>query len=313
MVISTITSSDSDAEAVACASEDDTSPSWDHPASHGCCHCRRHGAHQHFLPIFHQNHPFFPQALKITAFFCRYLLFSPKTVVFPTKIVYTILIDIISHICKPEKGGNHLSLCMAPFWGILQVPRFEFSKPDGFHHKRVDLFANSCFYTDDTVMTIATKYAVKKGVPYAKAYSLFGRKYPKVGYGTMFKKWLDTGSQKGYNSYGNGSAMRVSYIGRHFKTLEEVEREAGKSASCTHNHPEGIKGAVAAAGCTFLAPTAIPKKETRRYATQTFGYKLSKPLFLLQAVFQIRYLLPGQPAAGTGVLFGKRQLGKLHP
>ena len=164
--------------------------------------------------------------------------------------------------------------------GDIAGSRFEFSKPHGFRYNKVELFASNCFYTDDTVMSVATKYAVQKGVPYARAYGLFGRRYPRVGYGTMFKKWLDSRSEKGYNSFGNGAAMRVSYIGRYFKTLEEVEKEAAKSAICTHNHPEGIKGAVAAAGCTFLAKNGYSKKEIRRYVQENFYYNLSKPLLL---------------------------------
>ena len=202
-----------------------------------------------------------------------------EKVVFAGKIVYT---DYGYHTTVFDSGkGREPSFFMyGAILGDIAGSRFEFSKPAGFHPRKVDLFANSCFYTDDTVMTIATKYAIKKGIPYAKAYGLFGRKYPKVGYGTMFKQWLDSCSEKGYNSFGNGAAMRVSYIGRHFRTLEEVEMDAGTSAACTHKHPQGIKGAVAAAGCTFLAYTGCSKKEIRDYASDTFGYDLRKPLFL---------------------------------
>lgn len=178
------------------------------------------------------------------------------------------------------KGRETSFFMYGAILGDIAGSRFEFSKPDSFRHQDVELFAKGCFYTDDTVMTVATKYAIKKGVPYAKAYGLFGKKYPKVGYGTMFKRWLDTCSEKGYNSFGNGAAMRVSYIGHHFQTLEEVEKEAGKSAICTHNHPEGVKGAVVTAGCIFLARNGYSKKEIRRYASRNFGYSLRKPLFL---------------------------------
>lgn len=198
--------------------------------------------------------------------------------VFCMKIVYTNKYH--TTFCAFRKGRETSFFMYGAILGDIAGSRFEFSKPDGFHYQKVDLFANSCFYTDDTVMTIATKYAIIKGISYARAYNIFGKKYPKVGYGTMFKQWLDNGSQKGYNSYGNGSAMRVSFIGRHFKTLEQVEKEAGKSAICTHNHPEGIRGAVAAAGCTFLAANGYSKKEIRLYASKQCGYDLHKPLFM---------------------------------
>lgn len=91
-------------------------------------------------------------------------------------------------------------------------------------------------------MTIATKYAVLKGVPYAKAYGVFGRKYPNVGlWNHVQNDGLTAIVSAGYNSYGNGSAMRVSFIGEHFDTLKKVEDEAQKSALCTHNHPEGSR------------------------------------------------------------------------
>ena len=77
----------------------------------------------------------------------------------------------------------------------------------------------------------------------------------------MFKNWLNSGSQKGYNSYGNGSAMRVSYIGWHFDTLEAVEGQAARSSTCTHDHPEGIRAAQATAGAVFW-PAQAPRNGT---------------------------------------------------
>ena len=117
--------------------------------------------------------------------------------------------------------------------GDIVGSRFEFSKPKGFNAKTVELFTDDCFFTDDTVMSIATKYAILSGCSYRMAYTELGKKYPSVGYGTMFKKWLNDPTHKPYNSYGNGSAMRVGFIGEHFQTLEEVKREARESASCT--------------------------------------------------------------------------------
>ncbi len=147
--------------------------------------------------------------------------------------------------------------------GDIAGSKYEFSRPEKFDPWKVKIFSNDCCFTDDTVMTIATKYAVLKGVPYAKAYGVFGRKYPNVGYGTMFKRWIDSYCERGYNSYGNGSAMRVSFIGEHFDTLKKVEDEAQKSALCTHNHPEGVKGAQVIAGCGYLAKNGASKKELK--------------------------------------------------
>lgn len=162
--------------------------------------------------------------------------------------------------------------------GDIAGSRFEFSKPQGFDWRTVDLFGARSAYTDDTVLTVATKYAILTGTPYAKAYALFGKRYSRVGYGTMFKNWLNSGSQKGYNSYGNGSAMRVSYIGWHFDTLEAVEGQAARSSTCTHDHPEGIRAAQATAGAVFLARTGASKRDLARYFRKRFLYPVSKPL-----------------------------------
>ena len=163
--------------------------------------------------------------------------------------------------------------------GDIAGSRFEFSHPQGFCAKKEVLFAPSSRYTDDTVMTIATKYAVLTGTSYAKAYGSFGRRYKKAGYGPLFLTWLDNRSEKGYNSYGNGAAMRVSFLGHYYNSLREVEREAKKSAECTHNHPEGIKGAVCVAGCVFLAEHGATKKQILHYAKE-FGYHKLYPLWV---------------------------------
>ncbi len=164
--------------------------------------------------------------------------------------------------------------------GDIAGSRFEFSRPQNFDWKTVDLFGGMSTFTDDTVLTIATKYAVLKGLPYAKAYGMFGRKYSRVGYGNMFLQWLFAHSEKGYNSYGNGSAMRVSFIGEFFPTLEQVEEEAERSSLCTHNHPEGVKAARATAAAVFLARTGSSKQEIAAYLHRTCGYEIHKPLLL---------------------------------
>ena len=133
-------------------------------------------------------------------------------------------------------------------------------------------------YTDDTVLSIATKYAVLNGLPYHKAYHTFGRRYMQAGYGPMFKNWLHARSEKGYNSYGNGSAMRVSYIGWHFNSLAEVERQAEESSKCTHNHPEGIKAAKATAAAVFMARTGASKREIAYYIHRKYRYAVLRPL-----------------------------------
>lgn len=164
--------------------------------------------------------------------------------------------------------------------GDIAGSRYEFSKPRGFNYKTIPLFENGCFYTDDTVMTVATKYALLNGIPYRDAYVMFGKRYPYAGYGPMFKEWIYDHLHSPYHSYGNGSAMRVSFVGEYFETLEEVEREAKKSAECSHNHPKGIAGAQAVAVSVFLARNGFSKREIKKQITARYGYSLNRCLML---------------------------------
>ena len=121
------------------------------------------------------------------------------------------------------------------------------------------LFSTNAGYTDDTVLTIAVAYSILEGENYAVSLKHFGRKYT-AGYGANFYNWLFSSSYEPYNSWGNGSAMRVSPVGFAFDSVEDVLREARKSAEVTHNHPEGIKGAQATALAIFLARTGQSKE-----------------------------------------------------
>ena len=114
------------------------------------------------------------------------------------------------------------------------------------------LFSTNSNCTDDTVLTIAVADCILNGKEYAPTIKEYGRDYPYAGYGGMFLRWLASDSFEPYNSYGNGSAMRVSPVGFAFNSLEQVLAQAEKSAVVTHNHPEGIKGAQAVASAIFF-------------------------------------------------------------
>ena len=138
-------------------------------------------------------------------------------------------------------------------------------------------------YTDDTIMTIAVadwilndKRHTKKGL--VERMQQWGRKYPNPmgAYGNMFSQWLRKDNPKPYNSWGNGSAMRVSAVGFAFDTLEETIKVAKICAEVTHNHPEGIRGAQATAAAIFMAKTGNSKEVIRRFITDTFGYDLNR-------------------------------------
>jgi ADP-ribosylglycohydrolase len=139
-----------------------------------------------------------------------------------------------------------------------------------------DLFADRHFFTDDTVLTVATADALVGGGDYAAAYRRWARDYPGRGYGPLFHKWLGRPNAGPYNSFGNGSAMRVSPIGWKFDTLEKVLAEAERSAAVTHNHPEGVKGARATASAVFLARSGAGKEEIRGEISGRFGYDLNR-------------------------------------
>lgn len=147
--------------------------------------------------------------------------------------------------------------------------------------KEFPLFSHDCFFTDDTVMTLAMAEGLLNGgteEAFIRAMKKLGRKYPDAGYGNRFGSWLFSDEESPYNSWGNGSAMRVSPVGWMYDTLEAVERYAEISASVTHNHPEGIKGAQATAASIFLARKGKAKQEIKIYVENTYGYDLSRTL-----------------------------------
>ncbi|MCH8312080.1 MAG: ADP-ribosylglycohydrolase family protein [Nitrospinae bacterium] len=140
------------------------------------------------------------------------------------------------------------------------------------------LFQNESTFTDDTVLTVALADSILHGVDSAKKYQEYYNLYPHAGYGPGFSRWASSASTKPYNSWGNGSAMRVSPIGFAYESLEEVLDMAKKSAEVTHNHEEGIKGAQATACSVFLARTGKNKDFIRDTIRDSFSYSLDEPL-----------------------------------
>ncbi|MBO4818745.1 MAG: ADP-ribosylglycohydrolase family protein [Firmicutes bacterium] len=146
----------------------------------------------------------------------------------------------------------------------------------------IGLFGKGCFPTDDSVMTVAVAQALMD-TRHSKDLSrdaiidmmhYYGKLFPYAGYGGSFMGWLRRGDRKPYNSWGNGSAMRVSSVGWLYDTLEETLFFAKLSAEVTHNHPEGIKGAQATAAAIYMARTGCSKEEIKSYVEKTFGYDL---------------------------------------
>jgi ADP-ribosylglycohydrolase len=144
--------------------------------------------------------------------------------------------------------------------------------------KRKDfpLFSTFCRFTDDTVLSVAVAHSILSGIDYTSRLKEYYSYYPHAGYGGYFHRWASSSSGKPYNSWGNGSAMRVSPVGFAFNTLDRVLEEAEKSAAVTHNHPEGIKGAQATAAAVFMSRKGCGKDEIKGYIEDEFGYDLSR-------------------------------------
>ena len=160
---------------------------------------------------------------------------------------------------------------------------FEFDR--GNKSKDFQIFSSGTHFTDDTVMTVAVAEALMETegktpdeikAALVRSMQKWGARYPHAGYGGMFRRWLRMKDPQPYGSFGNGSAMRVSAVGWLYDSLEETRRIARLTAEVTHNHPEGIKGAEAAASAIFLARCGKPKDEIRDYIVQEFRYDLSR-------------------------------------
>ena len=153
---------------------------------------------------------------------------------------------------------------------------------DNIKTKEFELFDKECFFTDDSVMTVAIAEALMQ-TPSVNETNVetfketlidvmheIGIQYPDCGYGGHFLMWIIRNYTKPYNSFGNGSAMRVSPVGWYAKTLEEAEFIAKATAEVTHNHPEGVKGAVSTAGAIFLARSGASMDEIKEYIAKYY-------------------------------------------
>lgn len=130
--------------------------------------------------------------------------------------------------------------------GDIAGSRFEFNNTKDYNFK---LFHKDCSYTDDTICTVAVADAILRGVSYKDSLLYWCHKYPRPmgAYGGSFSRWLHEEDPQPYNSFGNGAAMRVSPVAWAFNEPSDVMRQAMASAECTHNHQEGLIGAVATA------------------------------------------------------------------
>ena len=140
------------------------------------------------------------------------------------------------------------------------------------------LFSTSSRFTDDTVLSVAIADAILHQTDYVTALKTYGRRYQATGYGMSFFSWMQSDDSRPYNSWGNGSAMRVSAVGFAFNSPQDVMSEAQKTAAVTHDHPEGIKGAQATALTIYLARQGVAKSLIRRHISAQFNYDLERSL-----------------------------------
>jgi ADP-ribosylglycohydrolase len=145
-------------------------------------------------------------------------------------------------------------------------------------YKHFELFQEETKFTDDTILTIAVADCILHGKSYGPTFQNYCARYPDRGYGPQFRIWMQSKNPKPYNSFGNGSGMRVSPVGFAFNNLDKVLLEAKKSAEITHNHPEGIKGAQAVASAIYLARIGKSKEEIKNYIESTFKYNLNQTI-----------------------------------
>ena len=148
------------------------------------------------------------------------------------------------------------------------------------------LFSKYSRFTDDSVLTVAIAHSILNQLDYISSLKKFARKFPNAGYGLSFYRWMQSSDIQPYNSWGNGSAMRVSPVGFAFENEATVISEAQKSAAVTHNHPDGIKGAQATALAIYLARHGVDKAKIRQSITERFGYDFNRTLDEIRPTYE---------------------------
>ena len=151
---------------------------------------------------------------------------------------------------------------------------------EAFPTKEIDfpLFHEDRRFTDDTVLTVAVADWILNGGDLIDHFHSYFDAYRQAGFGMSFFRWAGYKHREPYNSWGNGSAMRVSPVGFAFDSLDTVLLKAKESAEVTHNHEEGIRGAQATAAAIFLARDGRSKSEIKDYVQTHFDYDLNRTI-----------------------------------
>ena len=194
---------------------------------------------------------------------------------------YKKYLDYIMYFCKrkEEKSMGQVKMLGALVGDIIgSVYEFCNTKSTDF-----ELFCGGSNFTDDSVMTLAVAKWLLEDEAHTIHYLIccmqeLGDHHPYAGYGGRFAGWLCEDNPQPYNSWGNGAGMRVSPVGLYAKTLDEALALAAITASVSHNHPEGVKGAQAIATSVFLCKQGKSKQEIKEYVENTFGYDLHRTI-----------------------------------
>lgn len=187
---------------------------------------------------------------------------------------------------QKQKGEKNISsaklVLLGAICGDIIGSWYEFASTKDYNFK---LLTDRSKFTDDTVCSIAIADALIHQEPFEGRLQYWCRKYPRAGYGGMFRSWIYSDTMEPYNSWGNGSAMRVSAVGAYAKSLDEAMDLAKKTAEITHNHPEGIKGAQATALAIYLALIGKNKDEIKDMIEKNFAYELHRKYDDIQPLY----------------------------
>ena len=163
--------------------------------------------------------------------------------------------------------------------GDILGSQYEFQRPKNLDWKNIPLLIEEkAKFTDDSVMMLAIKEAIVEEKDMVETMVSIGQKYPFCGYGARFFNWIRGKKHEPYESWGNGSAMRVAFVGEYYDDYEQMQEMAAKTAEVSHNHPEGIKGAVVTATCIWMSKHGKSKQEIYDYVLAEYpaeGYEYS--------------------------------------
>lgn len=198
----------------------------------------------------------------------------PTVLIIEFSLLYFFRIDttVITETCDVKRRLSHM---IGALTGDIVGSRFEWHN---HRSKDFELLPSECFFTDDSIMSLAICDALMRCKPdfsnlseqTVTSMQAIGRPYPYSGYGGRFLDWMYSDHPRPYSSFGNGAAMRVSGCGYVANSLEEAKALSKAVTEVTHNHPEGLKGAEATAVAVYLARTGKTKDEIRKYITENY-------------------------------------------